>query len=73
MNHHHDLQVALIEWRNITQGAYVCANGGNCTAPDVCECAPGWMGFDCRTPICTQGYYDPGMCINVVFSPLKNQ
>jgi hypothetical protein len=35
------------------QGAYVCANGGNCTAPDLCACAPGWTGYDCRQPVCT--------------------
>lgn len=52
-----DRQVVFAELQRITQGVYVCANGGNCTAPDVCECAPGWGGFDCRTPICTQGYY----------------
>jgi hypothetical protein len=52
-------QVALVEWRNVTQGPYVCANGGNCTAPDICQCAPGWIGFDCRTPVCNQGYYVP--------------
>ena len=50
-------QVARVEYRNVTQGPYVCANGGNCTAPDVCSCAPGWIGFDCRVPICSQGYY----------------
>ena len=53
-----DRQVALVEWLNTTQGVYVCANGGNCTAPDVCVCAAGWSGFDCRTPICEQGYYE---------------
>lgn len=53
-----DRQVAMIEWLNVTQGVYVCANGGNCTAPDICRCAPGWIGFDCRTPVCTQGYYE---------------
>jgi hypothetical protein len=52
-----DRQVAQVEWVNVSQGVYVCANDGNCTAPGVCECAPGWMGFDCRTPICEQGYY----------------
>ena len=52
-----DRQIAQVEWLNISQGVYVCANGGNCTSPGVCECAPGWMGFDCRTPICFQGYY----------------
>ena len=34
------------------QGCYRCANSGNCTAPDVCTCAPGWSGFDCKTPLC---------------------
>lgn len=53
-----DRQVALVEYLNVTQGVYVCANGGNCTAPDVCSCALGWVGFDCRTPVCTQGYYE---------------
>lgn len=43
-----DRQVALVELLNVTQGVYVCANGGNCTAPDTCVCAPGWAGFDCR-------------------------
>lgn len=56
-NHAADRQVAFIEWVNATQGVYICANGGNCTAPDVCRCAPGWIGFDCRTPVCEQGYY----------------
>jgi hypothetical protein len=54
-----DRQVAFVSYVNITQGVYVCANGGNCTKPDTCVCAPGWVGFDCRTPICTQGYYFP--------------
>ncbi|KAJ1436904.1 hypothetical protein B484DRAFT_416698 [Ochromonadaceae sp. CCMP2298] len=52
-----DRQVANVNWLNITQGRYVCANGGSCTAPDTCACAAGWIGFDCRTPVCTQGYY----------------
>ena len=55
-----DRQVAAVEWVNTTQGHYVCANGGNCTSPDVCTCAPGWVGFDCRTPVCRQGYYEGG-------------
>ena len=48
-----------MELNNVTQGVYICANGGNCTAPDTCRCAHGWAGFDCRTPICGQGYYEP--------------
>ena len=58
-NHVSDRQVAFFELHNVTQGVYVCANNGNCTAPDVCRCEAGWGGFDCRTPICSQGYYFP--------------
>jgi len=54
-----DRQVALAAYQNITQGAYMCANGGKCASPDVCSCAKGWIGFDCRVPICEQGYYEP--------------
>jgi hypothetical protein len=54
-----DRQIAYVQWLSVTQGVFVCANGGNCTSPDICECASGWTGFDCRTPICTQGYYFP--------------
>jgi hypothetical protein len=52
-----DRQLANVNWLNMSEGVYVCANNGNCTAPGICECAEGWIGFDCRTPICTQGYY----------------
>ena len=52
-----DRQVALVSYKRVAEGVYVCANGGNCTAPDVCVCAPGWVGFDCRTPVCTQGFF----------------
>jgi len=52
-----DRQLAWASLNNVSQGVYVCANGGNCTAPDTCECAKGWIGFDCRTPVCEQGYY----------------
>ncbi|POM61979.1 hypothetical protein PHPALM_28923, partial [Phytophthora palmivora] len=54
-----DRQIALVERRRIVQGVYACAHGGSCVAPDVCECASGWAGFDCRTPVCSQGYYSP--------------
>lgn len=54
-----DRQVALVEKRQMVQGVYACANGGSCVAPGVCECARGWIGFDCRTPVCSQGYYVP--------------
>ncbi|RHY10111.1 hypothetical protein DYB36_002112 [Aphanomyces astaci] len=50
-----DRILASVERRRMTQGVYVCANQGNCTAPDICVCAQGWSGFDCRTPVCTQG------------------
>lgn len=52
-----DRQVAMVEKRSVVQGVYRCANEGNCSSPNVCHCAPGWSGFDCRTPICSQGYY----------------
>jgi hypothetical protein len=42
------------------EGCYRCLNGGNCTAPDFCECAEGWQGYDCATPVC-----------EVVASPLQ--
>ena len=54
-----DRQIANVAWYNVTQGVYVCANKGHCVQPDICQCADGWMGFDCRTPICSQGYYQP--------------
>jgi len=54
-----DRQVAFVSYKNVSQGVYVCANGGNCVAPETCVCAQGWVGFDCRTPVCTQGYYYP--------------
>ena len=54
-----DRAIARVAYGAITQGVYVCANGGNCTAPDTCECARGWAGFDCRTPVCEQGYWFP--------------
>ena len=53
-----DRQLALVELYNVTQGAYVCANSGSCVAPDTCACADGWIGFDCRVPVCEQGYYE---------------
>ena len=53
-----DRQIALASFTNSTQGAYMCANGGKCVSPDVCSCAKGWIGFDCRVPVCEQGYYE---------------
>jgi hypothetical protein len=54
-----DRQVALVSVFNVTQGRYMCANDGACVGPDVCSCSKGWMGFDCRVPVCEQGYYEP--------------
>ena len=54
-----DRQIARVSLTNATQGRYVCANGGSCVQPGICACAPGWVGFDCRTPVCDQGYYYP--------------
>ena len=51
--------VALVELKEVSQGSYMCANGGNCIAPDKCACAKGWIGFDCRVPVCEQGFYEP--------------
>ena len=53
-----DRQIAYVQLVNTTQGRYKCANNGNCVAPDTCSCAKGWIGFDCRVPICEQGYYE---------------
>jgi len=52
-----DRMIAHVRSAIVRQGVYACANGGSCTAPNTCECASGWMGFDCRIPICEQGYY----------------
>ena len=52
-----DRIVAVTQLRRVPQGRYVCANGGNCTAPDTCKCASGWIGFDCRIPVCEQGFF----------------
>jgi sugar lactone lactonase YvrE len=55
-----DRQLVLVEYREIVQGTYVCANSGNCTVPDTCACNNyDWGGFDCRIPMCHQGYLEP--------------
>ena len=53
-----DRQVAMASLFNVTQGKYMCANGGKCVGPDICSCSKGWMGFDCRVPVCEQGYHE---------------
>jgi len=55
-----DRQLALVQMVKVIQGKYTCANGGLCIAPDTCSCQNGWIGFDCRTPVCDQGYYRAG-------------
>uniref|UniRef100_A0A8C6TYC0 EGF-like domain-containing protein n=1 Tax=Neogobius melanostomus TaxID=47308 RepID=A0A8C6TYC0_9GOBI len=35
-----------------------CENGGQCVAPDVCRCEPGWHGPTCASALC-----DP-LCVN---------
>eukprot|EP00940_MAST-03C_sp_MAST-3C-sp2_P001490 g1490.t1 len=52
-----DRQIAWTKRRRVRQGRYVCANGGQCVAFDTCRCAAGWVGFDCRVPVCNQGYF----------------
>lgn len=37
-----DREVSIVNWFNVSQGVYVCANGGNCIDVDLCECAEGW-------------------------------
>ncbi len=34
------------------EGCFRCHNDGLCIAPDVCQCADGWTGFNCKTPVC---------------------
>ena len=53
-----DRQIALVQYLEVTQGVYACANGGECVAPDTCLCKPGWSGYDCRTPVCRHGWYN---------------
>jgi hypothetical protein len=53
-----DRQIGLVSLYNITQGSYHCANGGICVAPDTCTCPLGWIGFDCRVPVCSQGFHE---------------
>ena len=44
---------------NVIRG---CFNNGTCVAPDTCQCAEGWSGFDCTTPICPLGCAHNGNC-----------
>lgn len=60
-----DRQLIFVQMVNITQGKYMCANEGQCTAPDVCSCRNGWIGFDCRVPVCEQGYFNSDQALLV--------
>jgi len=39
-----------------------CFNNGTCVAPNVCECATEWTGYDCSKPICSQKCLHNGNC-----------
>ncbi|CAM9619055.1 unnamed protein product, partial [Ectocarpus sp. 12 AP-2014] len=39
-----------------------CFNNGTCVAPDVCECAEGWTGYDCSEPECPTPCQHQGNC-----------
>eukprot|EP00924_Labyrinthula_sp_SR-Ha-C_P014134 snap_masked-scaffold_77-processed-gene-0.38-mRNA-1 protein AED:0.12 eAED:0.12 QI:0/-1/0/1/-1/1/1/0/1936 len=54
-----DRHIALAQKRLVPQARYSCGNGGMCYSPGLCNCTAGWVGFDCRTPVCTQGYFMP--------------
>ena len=60
-----DRVVVFVELREIVQGVYGCSNGGSCVEPGKCSCAKDengkdlYIGFDCRIPVCAQGYYEP--------------
>ncbi|ERE89283.1 von Willebrand factor D and EGF domain-containing protein [Cricetulus griseus] len=46
-----------------------CENGGECVAPDICQCKSGWNGPSCSTalcdPVCLNGgsCYKPNTCL----------
>ncbi|XP_044013576.1 protein shifted-like isoform X2 [Aphidius gifuensis] len=40
-----------------------CMNGGNCTAPGVCSCPPGFQGPYCEGGICAEKCLNGGKCI----------
>ena len=39
----------ILHFKIVAQCNVSCQNGGTCTSPDVCTCAPGWAGSDCGT------------------------
>lgn len=54
-----DRMIGLAQMRLVPRGRYTCANDGTCVSPNKCKCSEGWIGFDCRIPVCTEGYYMP--------------
>ncbi|XP_058802105.1 protein shifted-like isoform X1 [Phymastichus coffea] len=40
-----------------------CMNGGNCTAPGVCSCPPGFQGPYCEGGICAEKCLNGGKCV----------
>ncbi|XP_070157893.1 protein shifted isoform X2 [Polyergus mexicanus] len=40
-----------------------CMNGGNCTAPGVCSCPPGYQGPYCEGGICREKCLNGGKCV----------
>ncbi|XP_043477962.1 protein shifted isoform X3 [Leptopilina heterotoma] len=40
-----------------------CMNGGNCTAPGVCSCPPGFQGPYCEGGICSDKCLNGGKCV----------
>ncbi|XP_022086754.1 wnt inhibitory factor 1-like [Acanthaster planci] len=40
-----------------------CENGGNCVAPDVCDCPAGYAGNTCAEPICSSPCQNGGLCV----------
>ena len=44
-----------------------CQNGGTCTLPDVCTCAPGWTGTNCELGKVTCSYNVCSMLCCMIF------
>jgi hypothetical protein len=48
-----------------------CANGGVCTAPDVCSCIAPWIGPKCEDVLCNPSCQN-GICELVSGTPKCN-